>query len=893
MALTTGSKLGPYQILAPVGAGGMGEVYRARDTRLGRDVALKVLPEHLSDNVDLKQRFEREAKAISSLNHPHICTLYDVGSQDGTDFLVMEYLEGETLADRLVKGALKIDEALKVGIEIADALDKAHRQGMVHRDLKPGNIMLTRTGAKLMDFGLAKPTLAAATGETGAINSNTPTVSVRSLAAPASPLTQKGTVVGTFQYMAPEVLQGSEADARSDIFSFGCVLYEMITGRRAFEGKSQISVLAAILDTEPPPVSTRSLAPQSLDHLVHACLAKDPESRMASAHDLKLELQWLASGTPASPIPAGKQNIARERAVWAVLVLALLVAAVYSVMYRPQTEVVRSLIVPPKRATLDAPSSPGSFAVSADGTAVVFSAVVDGVDRLYMRRLRENEATLLNGTEDGRYPFWSPDGTQVGFFTRHDLKRIDLRGGPPVRLCEAEAGRGGTWGQDGNIYFAPTANSGVMRVPDSGGTPSMVLTVDSPRHDTYRWPVLLPDGKHLLFFAGSHSDTMNNHAEIIWASTDGRQQRVLLLSTSNAAYADGHLLFTRGGTLMAQRFNANSGELSGDPEVVNEGVQVDPSTWHTSFAADPGGKVLTYIAGGAAYSTRLAWIDEAGKPVKDIAAPELPTSIRFSRTGNKLLTVAGQPRSSIWITDLSRNVTTPFTFEEDHQTAVWSPDGKYIAYCERGGSARWFSIWEKAVSGTEQPKHLLDGNGEDCPADWSPDGKTLAFQRNRGSQQIWFLPLGGGDPYPLFDNFESDVVYVYPMFSPNGKWLAYVEGHQGRNVLEVTSFPSRKGKWQVSTVDSALLPFWSADGKRLYYVGDNNDLIYTSVDGSGAELKVGETHTVARLPLGPATGAMQTIDAFPNGKGFAAVLQQGDSSAALTMVQNFTKALKR
>ncbi len=893
MALTTGSKLGPYQILAPVGAGGMGEVYRARDTRLGRDVALKVLPEHLSDNVDLKQRFEREAKAISSLNHPHICTLYDVGSQDGTDFLVMEYLEGETLADRLVKGALKIDEALKVGIEIADALDKAHRQGMVHRDLKPGNIMLTRTGAKLMDFGLAKPTLAAATGATGAINSNTPTVSVRSLAAPASPLTQKGTVVGTFQYMAPEVLQGSEADARSDIFSFGCVLYEMITGRRAFEGKSQISVLAAILDTEPPPVSTRSLAPQSLDHLVHACLAKDPESRMASAHDLKLELQWLASGTPASPIPAGKQNIARERAVWAVLVLALLVAAVYSVMYRPQTEVVRSLIVPPKRATLDAPSSPGSFAVSADGTAVVFSAVVDGVDRLYMRRLRENEATLLNGTEDGRYPFWSPDGTQVGFFTRHDLKRIDLRGGPPVRLCEAEAGRGGTWGQDGNIYFAPTANSGVMRVPDSGGTPSMVLTVDSPRHDTYRWPVLLPDGKHLLFFAGSHSDTMNNHAEIIWASTDGRQQRVLLLSTSNAAYADGHLLFTRGGTLMAQRFNANSGELSGDPEVVNEGVQVDPSTWHTSFAADPGGKVLTYIAGGAAYSTRLAWIDEAGKPVKDIAAPELPTSIRFSRTGNKLLTVAGQPRSSIWITDLSRNVTTPFTFEEDHQTAVWSPDGKYIAYCERGGSARWFSIWEKAVSGTEQPKHLLDGNGEDCPADWSPDGKTLAFQRNRGSQQIWFLPLGGGDPYSLFDNFESDVVYVYPMFSPNGKWLAYVEGHQGRNVLEVTSFPSRKGKWQVSTVDSALLPFWSADGKRLYYVGDNNDLIYTSVDGSGAELKVGETHTVARLPLGPATGAMQTIDAFPNGKGFAAVLQQGDSSAALTMVQNFTKALKR
>ncbi len=893
MALTTGSKLGPYQILAPVGAGGMGEVYRARDTRLGRDVAVKVLPQHLSDNADLKQRFEREAKAISSLNHPNICTLFDVGSQDGTDFLVMEYLEGETLADRLTKGALKLEEALRVGIEIAEALDKAHRQGMVHRDLKPGNIMLTKTSAKLMDFGLAKPVLAAATGAAGAVSSNTPTMSVRSLAAPASPLTQKGTVVGTFQYMAPEVLQGSEADARSDIFSFGCVLYEMITGRRAFEGKSQISVLAAILDTEPPPVSTHSLAPPSLDHLVHICLTKDPEARMASAHDLKLELQWLASGASASTTPAGRQNIGRERALWAVLVLMLLAGAAYSALHRPQGEVVRSVIVPPKGATLDAPGSPGSFALSPDGTALVFSAVVDGLDRLYLRRLRENEATLLNGTEDGRHPFWSPDGTQIGFFTRHDLKRIDLRGGPPVRLCEAGSGRGGTWGPDGNIYFVPSTNTGVMRVPESGGTPAMVLTVDSPRHDTYRWPVLLPDGKHLLFFAGSHSDSTNNHAEIVWASIDGRQQRTLLLSTSNAAYSDGHLLFTRGGTLMAQKFDAKSGELSGDPEVLIEGVQLDPSTWHASFAVDHDGKVLTYIGGGAANATRLAWIDETGKVVRDIAGPDIPASVRFARLGNKLLTVAGQPRSSIWITDLTRGATTPFTFEQDHQTAVWSPDGKYIAYCERGGSARWFSIWEKAVSGTEQPKHLLDGGGEDCPADWSPDGKTLAFARNRGLQQIWFLPLGGGDAYPLFDSFEPDVVYMYPMFSPNGKWLAYVEGHQGRNVLEVTSFPGRKGKWQVSTVDSALLPFWSADGKRLYYIGENNDLIYTSIDGTGTELKVGETHTIARLPLAPPTGAMQTIDAFPNGKGFAAVLQQGDSSAALTMVQNFTKELKK
>ncbi len=893
MALPSGTKLGPYEIQSPLGAGGMGEVYKARDTRLERTVAIKVLSQ-LSDNPDLKQRFEREAKTISSLQHPHICVLHDVGSEGSVDFLVMEYLEGETLADRLRKGALPLEPALKIASEIAEALDKAHRQGIVHRDLKPGNIMLTKSGAKLMDFGLAKPRLAVAAGAGGNVTSSTPTMSMKSLTAPASLLTQKGTIVGTFQYMAPEVLQGTEAEACSDIFSFGCVLYEMITGRRAFEGKSQISVLAAILEKEPEPVSIlQPLVPLTLDHIIRACLAKDPEGRIASAHDLKLELEWLASRAPVAAVPAEKQKIGRERAVWTVLALVLIASTAYFAGNGRQPAVIRSSILPPKGATLDAPNSPGSFAVSPNGGAVVFSAVVGGVDRLYLRRLRENDAIALAGTEDGRYPFWSPDGNQIGFFTNHQMKRMDLRGGPPVTLCEAANGRGGAWAQDGNIYFVPATTTGLMRVPESGGTPTIVLTVDQPRHDSYRWPVLLPDGKHLVLFAGSHSDTSNDHAEIVWASTGGREQHVLLHSTSNAAYAGGYLLFTRGATLMAQKLDPKSGKLSGDPEVVVEGLQLDPSTWRASFATNTSGMVLTYIGGGTANATRLVWLDQAGKPVKDMTAPEVPASIRFSRAGTKLLIVAGQPRSSVWVTDLTRNVTTPFTFEQDHQSAVWSPDGRYIAYCERGGNARYFSIWAKAVSGTDPPKHLLDAGGDDCPSDWSPDGKTLAFQRNRDSQQIWLLPLGGRGAYPLFDSFEPDVFYGYPVFSPDGKWLAYVEGHQGRNIVEVTSFPTGKGKWQVSTVDNAFLPFWSGDGRELFYVSENNDLISSRVDGSGTEFRVGATRTVAHLPLASPTGAMQTIDGSPNGKGFAAVLRRGDASASLTMVQNFTKELKK
>jgi eukaryotic-like serine/threonine-protein kinase len=893
MALFTGAKLGPYEIVCPLGAGGMGEVYRARDTRLERTVAIKVLNSALVASADVKSRFEREARTISQLNHPNICVLHDVGHEAGIDFLVMEFLDGESLAERLSKGALPLAQALRIAVEIAAALDRAHRAGIVHRDLKPGNVMLTKTGAKLLDFGLAKPAAAIAAGVPGAGTPNTPTMTTASLTAPASPLTNKGSIVGTFQYMAPEVIQGAETDTRSDIFSFGCVLYEMVTGRRAFEGKSQLSALTAILEKEPEPVSQFQPVPHAFERLLSACLAKDRELRMASAHDLKLELEWLASEPAVSAGAIAAKTSFLERVVWITALLLCFAGALYVDLQRRPAGIIRSSILPLKGSILDAPSSPGSFAISPDGGTVVFSALADGVDRLYLRRLRDPDATLLSGTEDGRYPFWSPDSKSIGFFTNHEMRRIDLAGGPPVTLCPAPNGRGGAWAADGNIYFVPATDTDVMRVPASGGTPTIVARVDRPRHDNFRWPILLPDGKHLIFFAGNHADAADERAEIMWASTDGSGQRALMHATSNAGYAGGYLLFTRGATLMAQKLDIQSGRLLSDPQVLVDGVQLDPSTWRASFAVDASGAVLTYIGGAAANITHLMWLDEAGKPLKEIVAPALPNSVRFSRAGNKLLTVSGNPHSSVWISDLARSVTTRLTFDQDHQSAVWSPDGKYIAYCARGATARYFSIWIKAVSGTEPPRQLLDAGGNDCPSDWSPDGKTLALQRSRNNVDIWLLPLDGGKPYPLFDNADGNIVYGSAMFSPDGRWLAYVEGHQGNNIVNIVSFPSRSGKWQVSTTYSALLPFWRADGKQLFYIGDNNDLIVVDVDGSGSEFKVGATRVVARLPLSNAIGAMQTIDVSPSGKGFAAVLRESDSSASLTLVQNFLHELKQ
>jgi hypothetical protein len=502
MALASGSRLGPYEIIAPLGAGGMGEVYRAKDTRLERAVAIKILPAHLCSDAAHKQRFEREAKTISSLNHPHICVLHDIGHQDGVDYLVMECVEGDTLAKRLEKGPLPLELVLKYGAQIADGLDKAHRSGVVHRDLKPSNIMLTPLGAKLLDFGLAKPASQLASLAT-----------LTAASAESSPLTEQGTIVGTFQYMSPEQVEGKELDGRSDIFSLGAVLYEMLTGKRAFEGRSRLSVASAILEKEPAPISTViPLTPPALDHAVKKCLAKFPEERWQSASDLASELKWVSeSGSQAGvPAPRKARSKMRERLAWSVAAACALVAVALAVLYwsraQQKPRAIRSYV----KATLSSgflfSGQVSGFALSPDGLRLAYVALdADKRAVLWVRKLDSLQAQPLAGTEDASFPFWSPDSRSIGYFATGKLKRIEASGGPPLTLCDAATPRGGSWSQSGVILFAPNLNTPLFRVSASGGTPTAVTSLS---HDTekgvvtHRWPQFLPDGRHFFIFPG-------------------------------------------------------------------------------------------------------------------------------------------------------------------------------------------------------------------------------------------------------------------------------------------------------------------------------------------------------------------------------------------------------
>jgi serine/threonine-protein kinase len=597
--------LGPYEILAPIGAGGMGEVYKAKDTRLDRTVAIKVLPSHLADNPDLKQRFEREARAVSSLNHPHICTLYEFDTQDGTDFLVMEYIEGESLADRLKKGALPLDQALRHAIEIADALDKAHRQGVVHRDLKPGNIMLTKSGAKLLDFGLAK-LKSSEPGQEGSVLSALPTEE--------KPLTEKGSILGTFQYMAPEQLEGKESDARTDIFAFGAVLYEMVTRKKAFEGKSQASLISAIMTANPPPISKlQSMSPRVLDHVIQRCLAKDPDRRWQTAADLMLELEWIGEGaSPAGVSEPLTARPSRSRLAWGI-VAGLMVGAIVTGITvwnvtRPGERA--PLPLPMTRFAVDLPATDQldtvGIALSEDGRDLVYIGTRNGVTQLYRRSLDQLEAVPIGGTEDAEYPFFSPDGKWVGFFADGKLKKVSLAGGPAVTLCDAGYRFGASWGRDDVIVFAHRESPGLMQVPASGGAPEYITTPENEQ-SSHRWLDILPGGNAVLFtvFTGNLA---NARIEVQSLETGERR---LLLNGAHPRYAPtGHIVFARVDSLWAVPFDADQLKVTGLPNPILDGVQVN-SGGLANFALAGNGS-LVYVPGKTQANNRLVWVDREG-----------------------------------------------------------------------------------------------------------------------------------------------------------------------------------------------------------------------------------------------------------------------------------------
>jgi serine/threonine protein kinase/Tol biopolymer transport system component len=754
MALATGTKLGPYEIQSPLGAGGMGEVYRARDTRLGRDVAIKVLPSHLSSDPDLKARFEREAKAISALSHPHICHLYDIGSQEGTDYLVMELLEGESLADRLQKGPLPLKQALQCGIEIAEALEKAHSNGIVHRDLKPGNVMLTKSGAKLLDFGLAKPAQ-----NVGAIASG-------SIATMSKPLTVEGTIMGTIQYMAPEQVQGHDADARSDIFALGAVLYEMTTGKRAFSGKSQISVMSAILEKDPEPVSAiQPRAPRALDHVIQRALAKDRNDRWQTARDLIQELKWSAESAvlPSGAVATAPTSRTRETLAWliaGVLVVILVAGAVWWRNSKPSAE---TMYFP---APL--PFSARDMTVAPNGHTIAVVGYQESARKnvIWIYELGSRGAKSLAGTEGASYPFWSPDGRSLGFFADAQMKKVEVGGGPVQTICDAPSGRGGAWNKDGVIVFAPTVVTGLYRVPASGGTPAQISDIDKNLGQSgLRWPVFLPDGKHFLYLAANF--TGQKGANVVYVGAlDSKEKHFVVESTANAAYAaPGYLLFYRDKTLLAQPFDLKSFALTGEATVILPDVQFLPQVKRAVFAVSDRGLLLAQSGSEAALS-QLTWFDRKGNAQGTVGKPEVYGNVFLSPNGKSVATDKTDMSSlniDVWTYELQSASAKRLTFDPAIEAVpVWSPDAARLVFASNRQT--YFGLYLKNSDGATDEKAIVqDEFGENFPSDWSRDGKYILYCRGSDLGIVTFPELKSS----LF--LKAPSVVRNGQFSPDGK----------------------------------------------------------------------------------------------------------------------------
>lgn len=920
MALTSGTKLGPYQIQSPLGAGGMGEVYRAKDTRLERTVAVKILPAHLSDNPEAKQRFEREARAISALNHPNICTLHDVGSQDGTSYLVMEYVEGETLDSRLRKGPLPLKQALETGIQICDALEKAHRAGIVHRDLKPGNVMLTSSGAKLLDFGLAKPAAAMLGAQSfpdsgtdrGTLTPSTPTMNLSMLSATPAPLTQQGTIVGTFQYMAPEVVQGREADARSDIFSLGCVLYEMITGRRAFDGKSQLSVLSAILEKEPEPISKiQPLTPPALDHVVHDSLAKDPEARWQNAADVARELRWVASApsTSIAAVPELPRNPLRERLLWAAVALlaVLLASSVWlSLRGREPVRVLRSYLPPPPASGFDFTGDfSGPPAIAPDGAAVAFCARGGkDQDSIWVQSFSDLAAHKLEGTEGSSFPFWSADGAFLGFFADGHLKKIASSGGPVTVLANAPNARGGSWNQDNVIIYEPDYRDSLWRISANGGTPVRLTRFEGGKHTTHRWPRFLPDGKHFLFFATNHSG--NSEQGIYFGSLQDGSYRRVADSDSQPQYASGYLLYHLQSQLLAQKFDPVKGVVSGDPVTVVNFAEYDAGTWHTTFSVSDNG-LLVYEPGSKTLGTDLIWLDNSGKTIAKIGERAFyKGSGRLSPDGKRLAVSMGDPQADIWVFDLLRGARTRLTFGgATHLMPSWSADGQRVVYVRQSGATviEGTSLRARLASGGGQEEVLMDRDPSGEPMtllapQWSPDGRYILHTEQRGptGAGVWALPVGGetkaagNKPISIVQSTSQQARIIQFRLSPDGRWLAYSSTESGREEVYVTHFPSGAGKWQVSQTGGTF-PAWRLDSKEIFFIGTDGSIHAAGVNAKSEEFELGPIRALFQVSYIAPMG--NPYDVSPDGQRFVFATLPESVSTPLVLVTNWTADLKK
>jgi len=858
-ALEPGARLGPYEIVAVIGAGGMSEVFCARDTRLGRTVAIKVLADHLAGRAEARERFEREARTIAGLNHPHICTLYDVGGENGTAFLVMEYLEGETLARRLDRGPLPMVDVLRYAIEIADALDKAHRKGIIHRDLKPGNIMLTKSGAKLLDFGLAKLRQDAS-----------PAAGISQLASPAA-ATAEGTILGTVQYMAPEQVEAKEADARTDIFAFGAVVYEMATGKRAFDGKSTASLMAKILEGELAPMSSlQPTAPPALDRTVKRCLAKDPDKRWQSAGDLCYELTWIAetggsqTASEAAGTIAATRPTRREWLAWGATAALFMAAVAFGLIYvarapRITPESLRFQIRLPDNVHF---TGGATLALSPDDRHVAFPAIgPDGLAHIGIQDFDAASARLMSNTSisgESPPPFWSPDSRYVVFSGFSKVQDVDIQSGSVQDICDKPGPViGGSWNHDGMIIFG-SDTTGLWKVPAAGGTAVPLTVLDKSRQEReHELPQFLPDGRHFLYLRTSR---VAGESGIYVGSLDTQPERQsekrILATEFGAAYVPfndgkpGNLLFLRNDTLMAQRFDVDKLEPQGQASPIAEQVGSAYETAH--FSASP--TLLVYKAGSFARQHRLAWYDDNGKKLGVVgdAGEEFESNV-LSPDGTRLVFSRGSangPDKDLWVLDLAQGRTMRFTFGPGaNDFPAWSPDGREIVFSSnREGGA--YNLYRKPADGSSHEQLLLRTN-EDKKADsWSSDGQFLLYESG-ARRALWVLPMREeGKPISISNTSFTE---SFGAFSFDGRWIAYMSNETGKFEVYVREFmgagvsAAAGRKWIVSK-NGGLFPRWRADGKELVYTAnDRRTLLKVEIDTSSS-FHVAEPQQLFRLP---------------------------------------------
>jgi Tol biopolymer transport system component len=888
LILARGARLGPYEIRSLLGAGGMGEVYEAHDPRLDRTVAIKILTSTLSSSPDVRARFEREARTISRLSHPHICAVYDVGHEASRDFLVMELLQGETLAERLLRGPLPLEQTFRYGVEIADALAHAHRQGVVHRDLKPGNVMLTASGVKLLDFGLAK---AVAPMLSGGSASAAPT------AAAAVPLTEAGVIVGTLQYMAPEQLEGRPLDVRTDIFALGAVLYEMATGKRAFAGTSPVAIAAAVLHDDPAPISAvRPGSPVALDRLVRTCLAKDPEQRWQTAHDVGLQLAPMGesgSSIAAAMAPASGTRL-RGRWTWVPwTVAATAIVVALGVWLRPVpvprtvTTPIRFEIPPPAGgAFFDThPYETITLAVSPDGTELAFVAVQPGSGpRIWLRPFSSLEPRPVIGTEGATSLFWAPDGRSIAFFAAGKLKRVDLAGGAAVVICDVPQAIGifGTWGADGDILFATVIGRAIFRVSTRGGDPVAEITPDPSRGESrVFWPWFLPDGRHFIYL-NMHQD----RTAWLMLGEHGKPGRQIVQATSNAQYVDpGFLVYAREGTLVGQRFDAASGTVTGGPLSIAEPVRYFVTTAMTTFSTSRNG-VLVYQS--HTDQSRVAWFDRSGAEAGTTGVRGRVQSLRLSPDGRLVLFDRTQPRTGtydLWSLNLADGAERRLTSDDGNEnTGPWL--GNTVIFAQQVGATPPH-LFRKDLA-TDKEEELLQTSAFQEANDVSPDGKTLVYtERNaRGDNDIWTLSLTGERMPSRFA--ETRFEELGPRFSRDGHWIAFTSNESGRFEVYVAPYPATGGKRLVSA-NGAWMPRWNRDGRELFYISSDQHVMAVPV------------RSTPSLELGPAVslfllkaGGWDDYDVAPDGKRFLAIVPESSGNGQpLTLISNWIADVAR